>query len=82
MRILPLGLFVLLLFPSSGTSNRLAAGEKVDPQSVVAKAIQAMGGEEKVARSQSVFMKGTCTFYGMGHPIECTGEWFEQLPAR
>jgi hypothetical protein len=82
MRIFPLGLLVLLFFPVAGISHRLAAGEKVDPQAVVAKAIQAMGGEEKVAKSQSMFMKGTCTFYGMGHPIECTGEWFEQLPAR
>jgi hypothetical protein len=81
MRILPLGLLVLLLFPSA-TFHRLAADERIDPQAVVKKAIQAMGGEATVARSQSVFMKGTCTFYGMGQPIECTGEWFKQLPAR
>ena len=82
MRILPLGLLVLLLCPAAETSHRLAAGEKVVPQAVVKKAIEAMGGEEKLAKSQSVFMKGTCTFYGMGHPIECTGDWFEQLPAQ
>jgi hypothetical protein len=82
MRHLHLGLLLLLLFPAVETSHGLAADEKIDPQAVIKKAIQAMGGEEKVARSQSVFMKGTCTFYGMGHPIECTGEWFEQLPTR
>jgi hypothetical protein len=66
----------------AGLAGRLAAADKTDPKAIVLKAIEAMGGEEKLARSKSVLLKGKCTFYGMGRPIECTGEWLEELPAQ
>ena len=75
-------LLVLLSFSclATGTAARLGAGENADPQAVILKAIQAMGGEEKLARYRANVTKGKCTFYGMGRPIACTGEWYVQLP--
>ena len=51
-----------------------------DPKAIVQKAIDAMGGEQKLAAYKTTFCKGTCTFYGNGRGINCTGEWSEQLP--
>jgi hypothetical protein len=51
-----------------------------DPKAIVQKAIEAMGGEQKLAAHKTTLAKGTCTFYGNGRGINCTGEWSEQLP--
>ena len=53
-----------------------------DPKAIVQKAIDAMGGEQKLAAYKTTVSKGTCTFYGNGRGINCTGEWFEQLPEK
>jgi hypothetical protein len=60
----------------------LAEGEKADPRAIVQKAIEAMGGESKLAAAKASVAKGTCKFYGNGKAIECTGEWSEQLPGQ
>ena len=76
-------LFVLMI---GGLMTRsapcLAAGEKADPRAIVQKAIEAMGGEPKLAAARASVAKGTCKFYGNGRAIECTGEWSEQLPGQ
>jgi hypothetical protein len=53
-----------------------------DPRAIVQKAIDAMGGEQKLAAYKTTVSKGTCTFYGNGRGINCTGEWSEQLPEK
>ncbi len=53
-----------------------------DPKAIVQKAIDAMGGEQKLAAYKTTVSKGTCTFYGNGRGINCTGEWSEQLPEK
>jgi hypothetical protein len=65
---------------AAGTAASLGAGDKPDPKAIIQKAIDAMGGEEKLARYKGSVTKGKCTFYGMGRPIACTGEWYVQLP--
>jgi hypothetical protein len=69
--------FSCLAMPTAGL---LGAGDNADPQAIIRKAIQAMGGEEKLGRYKANVTKGKCTFYGMGRPIACTGEWYVQLP--
>jgi hypothetical protein len=51
-----------------------------DPQTILDKAIKATGGEEKLAKPKAVTWKGKGTFYGLGQPLEFTGEWFIQPP--
>jgi hypothetical protein len=51
-----------------------------DPHAIIQKAIQAMGGQEKLAKYKSSISKGRCKFYGMGRAIECTAEWHVQPP--
>jgi hypothetical protein len=63
----------------------LAAGaaraeEKTDSKAVIAKAIKAVGGEEKVAKQKAETFKGKGKFYGMGDGIDYTGEWSVQQP--
>jgi hypothetical protein len=72
--------FLSLFCVAMGTAAPLRAGENADPKAIILKAIQAMGGEEKLARYKANVTKGKCTFYGMGRPIACTGEWYMQLP--
>lgn len=72
--------FLSLLCLATGTAATLRAGDNADPKAIILKAIQAMGGEEHLARYKANVTKGKCTFYGMGRPIACTGEWYVQLP--
>ena len=78
MRITISGLVVIGLL--AGTASRLCAADKSDPQAVIQKAIQAMGGEEKLAKFKSSISKGKCKFYAMGQAIDCTAEWWIQPP--
>jgi hypothetical protein len=78
MRILVAGLCVIGL--ATATAVTVRAAGKTDPKQIVAKAIRAMGGEEKLARYKSSTSKGRCKFYGMGRAIECTAEWWLQPP--
>jgi hypothetical protein len=72
--------FLSLFCVAMGTAAPLRAGENADPKAIILKAIQAMGGEEHLARYKANVTKGKCTYYGMGRPIACTGEWYVQLP--
>jgi len=72
--------FLSLICLATRTAAPLRAGDNADPQAIILKAIQAMGGEEKLARYKANVTKGNCTFYGMGRPIACTGEWYMQPP--
>jgi hypothetical protein len=78
MRFSIFGLLVVWL--AAGTAARLQAAENGDPKAIISKAIQAMGGEEKLAKYKSSISKGTCKFYTMGRVIECTAEWYSQPP--
>jgi hypothetical protein len=51
-----------------------------DPKELIAKAIKAMGGEEKLAKYKAAVSKGKGTFYVMGMGINFTGEFTAQLP--
>jgi hypothetical protein len=78
MRKLICGSVVLCV--AAGSAANLRAGEKLEPQAIVAKAIAAMGGEKTLSQYKATIFRGHCKFYGNGHVIDCTGEWFEQLP--
>jgi hypothetical protein len=64
----------------AGFALRIQAADKADPQAIIQKAIQAMGGEEKLAKYKSSISKGKCKFYGMGQVIDCSAEWSVQPP--
>ena len=67
---------------SSVTTAACVQARADDPKAIVQKAIDAMGGEQKLAAYKTTISKGTCTFYGNGRGINCTGEWIEQLPEK
>jgi hypothetical protein len=73
-------LFVTFVGSMVGTACVNAGAE--DPRAIVQKAIDAMGGEQKLAAYKTTVSKGTCTFYGNGRGINCTGEWSKQLPEK
>jgi outer membrane lipoprotein-sorting protein len=56
------------------------ADDKTETRAVIDKAIQARGGEEKLAKVKAVTFKGKGKFYGMGEGIDYTGEWTIQPP--
>src|SRR6266849_10575542 len=56
------------------------ADDKAETRAVIDKAIQATGGEEKLAKAKLVHFKGKGKFYGMGEGIDYTGEWNIQPP--
>jgi hypothetical protein len=64
----------------AGAAATGRAADKSDPKDIVAKAVRAMGGEEKLTRYKSSTSRGKCKFYGMGRAIECTAEWWLQPP--
>jgi hypothetical protein len=72
-RLLVLGLL-------AGAVSRAHAEEKANPQAIIQKAIQALGGEEKLAKYKSSISKGKCKFYAMGQAIDCTAQWWIQPP--
>src|ERR1700683_4819086 len=63
-----------------GTAAGLRAGASTEPRAVIRKAIQALGGEEKLTRYKASVTKGKCKFYGNGRAIDCDAEWSMQLP--
>jgi hypothetical protein len=73
---------LLTLCLATPTAGLLQAADKADPQAVIRKAIAAMGGEQTLAKYKATIFGGHCKFYGNGRVIDCTGEWFEQLPRR
>ena len=56
------------------------ADDKADAQALIAKAIKAMGGKEKLAAKQAFTFKTKGKFYGMGEGIDYTGEFAVQPP--
>jgi hypothetical protein len=71
---------ILLLCLSVGSSRYLLGDDSPNPKAIILKAIQAMGGEEKLALCKGNVSKGRCKFYGNGQAIDCTGEWYMQPP--
>ncbi len=59
------------------TSTALAAEE---PQALVSRAIQASGGEAKLAKVKAGTWKETGTYYGMGEGVPYQGNYAQQLP--
>jgi hypothetical protein len=78
MRISLWGMLALGLM--NNIAPRLQSGDQVDTKAVVERAIEAMGGREKLTKSRSSISKGHCKFYGMGRAIDCSAEWHLQLP--
>lgn len=62
------------------TAAAARADDKADTRAVIDKAIQARGGEEKLAKVKAVHFKGKGKFYGMGDGIDYTGDWTIQPP--
>jgi hypothetical protein len=62
-----------------GAGGRLWSGDESAARAVIAKAIEALGGEGKIGKFNAVVMKGTGKFYGMGDEgVPFTGEWDAQ----
>jgi hypothetical protein len=51
------------------------SGEEKDLRAIIARGLQARGGEAREAKYKGVTMKGAGTFYGLGEAIPFTGEW-------
>jgi hypothetical protein len=71
---------ILLLALIAGSASYLRADDNPNSKAIILKAIQAMGGEEKLAQCKGNVSKGRCKFYGGGQAIDCTGEWYMQPP--
>jgi hypothetical protein len=73
-----------LVYLTSVACLALATGavraDDKDLKALVGKALQAIGGEEKVAMYKAATWKGKGTFHGLGTPIPYTGEWLAQYP--
>jgi hypothetical protein len=78
MRLSTSGLLVVALL--AGTASRIHAADTADPQAVIRKAIDAMGGEEKLARFKCTISKGKCKFYTMGQVVDGTAQMWSQPP--
>src|SRR5262249_47057257 len=56
--------------------GRVRSGDEAAMRALVAQAIKAQGGEDELAKFQSVVMKGTGKFYGIGEQgLPFTAEW-------
>jgi hypothetical protein len=51
-----------------------------DAKAIIAKGIQALGGEANLAKARAITFKEKGTFYGLGNPLPYTGEWSQQPP--
>jgi hypothetical protein len=56
------------------------ADDAADARAIVAKAIKALGGEEKLAKFNAQTFKETGTYYGMGDGLPYTGNYSVQWP--
>lgn len=74
--------FLWVLYWAGGLAVGVQAAQPAEPDAVVRKAIQAMGGAEKLAKVKASVSKGKCKFYGNGRAIACDGEWSMQLPGQ
>jgi hypothetical protein len=63
-----------------GVFGTARADDQADLKKVIDKAIQAVGGEAKLAKFNALTFKGKGKFYGMGEGIDYTGEWSVQQP--
>jgi hypothetical protein len=78
MRLSTSGLLMLGLL--AGMATRIHAAESTDPQAVIRKAIDAMGGEEKLSRFKCSISKEKCKFYMMGQVVDGTAQLWSQPP--
>ncbi len=58
------------------------ADDQADARAIVAKAIKACGGEEKLAKFNAERFKETGTYYGMGDGLPYTGNYAVQWPSQ
>jgi len=56
------------------------SGDKSEPHAVVAKAIKAVGGEDKLKKHNAQTWREKGTYYGMGDGIPYTGKYAVQWP--
>jgi hypothetical protein len=56
------------------------ADDQAATRAIIEKAIQARGGEEKLAPMKAVTFKSKGKFYGMGDGTDYTGEWAIRPP--
>src|SRR5438874_10036578 len=55
-------------------ASAVKAADAADPKAIIDKAIQATGGEAKLAKNHGMIAKMKGQFHGMGTPIDYTGE--------
>jgi hypothetical protein len=54
--------------------------DDTSPQAILDRAVEAEGGAAKLTQQKAISWKGKGTFYGLGMPIEFTGDWDIQPP--
>jgi hypothetical protein len=72
-------LAVALLAAAAGL---VRADDQAEIKKLLEKAVQAQGGEEKLAKIKALQMKGKGKVHVMGMDLDFTGEWFMQTPDR
>jgi hypothetical protein len=70
-------LTVMVLVAVAGAAR---AGEQAATRAIIEKAIQARGGEDKLAQMKAMTFKSKGKLYGMGEGTDYTGEWAIQPP--
>ena len=71
-------LSVFSVFATAIAASR--ADDPADAKAIVAKAIKAAGGEEKLTKFNAHTVKETGTYYGMGDGVPYTGKYAVQYP--
>jgi len=64
------------------SANLVWPGEAKDGRAIVEKAIEAAGGEAKLAKVKAVTWKQNGTYYGFGDGVPYTGEYAAQWPGQ
>jgi hypothetical protein len=63
-----------------GSAGSLRAGDDKESRELVARAVKALGGQEKLDKYAAVTIKGSGTYYGQGDGLAISGEWSIQFP--
>lgn len=61
-------------------ANAVQSGEEKDLRAIIEKAVKAHGGDDKLAKLETVTMKSKGNYYGMGEGIPYTAEFAVQGP--
>jgi hypothetical protein len=73
-------LYLTVMFLALAVAGAARADEQAATRAIIEKAIQARGGEDKLAQMKGMTFKSKGKLYGMGEGMDYTGEWAIQPP--